>query len=138
MRSASRRTKWPSKLRNTVAIASFLLLSVSMAAIGAEYQGHKVDGIRFGGVARSLKTGKYYPASIVFERDHVKVNLESGKTVDLTLDNQVFVDPEEVVASDPLGGWWALSIDGLDEASKRCLPIARATIAKPNLMIEVL
>jgi hypothetical protein len=84
-------------------------------AYGAQYEGQKVDGCRYWGFARSLDTGKYYPASVVFEQDHAIVNLESGKRLDLTLDDETIEDPEEVIGTDPGEQWWALSIDGLDE-----------------------
>jgi hypothetical protein len=47
--------------------------------------------------------------------DHATANLESGKIVDLILDDPTIEDPEEIVATDPRGLWWALWIDGLDE-----------------------
>jgi hypothetical protein len=88
---------------------------MTLAAFGAQYEGQKVDGRRYWGLARSLDTGKYYPASVVFEQNHATVTLESGKRLDLSLDDETIEDPEEVVATDPRGLWWALSIDGLGE-----------------------
>jgi len=88
---------------------------LTFAAFGAQYKGQKIDGRQYWGFAHSLDTGKYYPACVVFEQNHATVNLESGKRLDLTLDDETIEDPEEVVATDPRGQWWALSIDGLDE-----------------------
>jgi hypothetical protein len=82
----------------------------------AEYQGQNVDGPHYFAFARSLTTGKYYSAKVVFHRDYASVRLESGKMVNLILDDQSVEDPEEVLAKDPHGRWWALSVDGLDEA----------------------
>jgi hypothetical protein len=92
-----------------------LFLLLGAAVFAAEYQGQNVDGPRYWGFARSLETGNYYPASVVIDRDHASVRFESGKRLDLTLEEQ---DPEEVLASDPHGRW-ALSVDGLDEPVER-------------------
>ena len=96
-----------------VAVLLYCLLPVTLFA--ADYRGQNVDGPRYSAFARSLETGKYYPASIVFDHSRANVRLESGKSLDLTLDEQSVEDPEEVLATDPHGRWWALSVDGLDE-----------------------
>jgi hypothetical protein len=67
------------------------------------------------GFARSFETGKYYPASVVFENNHANVRLASGKNLELSLDGETIEDPEEVVAADQRGLWWSPSVDGLDE-----------------------
>jgi hypothetical protein len=102
-----------------LALTTLLFLLLNAALFAAEYQGQNVDGPRYWGFARSLQTGTYYPASVVFDREHASVRLESGKKLDLTLEKPCVEDPEEVLASDPHGLWWALSVDGLDE------PVAR-------------
>ena len=100
-------------VRKAKPLILFLLLSVM--AVAADYQGQNVDRTKYLGFARSLATGNYYPASAVFERDHANVRLESGKKLDLVLDQATIEDPEEILAVDGSGVWWALSIDGLDE-----------------------
>ena len=92
-----------------------LLLVSASIALAADYQGQNVDRTKYLGFARSLATGNYYPASAVFERDHANVRLESGKKLELVLDKATIEDPEEILAVDARGVWWALSIDGLDE-----------------------
>jgi len=81
------------------------LLLITFAAFGAQYQGKKIDGVRYWGFARSIDTGKYYPARVVFEHNHANVRLETGQQVQLNLDSEIIEDPEEVVASDPRGLW---------------------------------
>ena len=103
--------------RKPLVLMPLIYLCITLGAYGAQYEGQKVDRCRYWGFARSLDTGKYYPASVVFEQDHAIVNLESGKRLDLTLDDETIEDPEEVIASDSREQWWALSIDGLDERS---------------------
>src|SRR5689334_10629158 len=49
----------PSRLCQVLAIFLFLLLWTPRAAIGAEYQGRKVDGMRYSSFVHSLVTGKY-------------------------------------------------------------------------------
>ena len=85
------------------------------ALFAAEYQGQNVDGWRYCAFARSLETGKYYPVSVVFDHKRANVRLKYGQNLDLTLDEQSVEDPEEVLATDPHGRWWALSVDGLDQ-----------------------
>ena len=102
--------RWKSLI---LAAPLFLLLTVRLGA--AEYQGKNVDGPYYFTFARSLTTGKFYSAKVVFHRDYASVRLESGKIVSLILDDQSVEDPEEVLAKDPDGRWWALSVDGLDE-----------------------
>jgi hypothetical protein len=97
--------------------AAFLL--AASALFGAEYQGQNVDGKEYLGFVRSLQTGKYYPATVVFSRDHASVLLRSGRKLELTLDELDVDDPEEVIAVDPNGRLWALSIDGLYERLHR-------------------
>jgi len=101
--------------RKPLGLMPLMFLFITLAAFGAQYDGQKVDGCRYWGSARSLDTGKYYPASVVFEQNHAIVNLESGKRLDLTLDDETIEDPEEVIGADPGEQWWALSVDGLDE-----------------------
>jgi len=91
------------------------LLLITSAAFGAQYQGKKVDGMGYWCFARSVDTGKYYPARVVFEHNHANVRLETCQQLQLTLDEEIIEDPEEVVASDPRGLWWALSVDGLEQ-----------------------
>jgi hypothetical protein len=95
------------------------IAALSAVLFGAEYQSQNVDGARYFGFVRSLQTGKYYSATVLFKHNHAEVRLKSHKNLDLTLDQQTIQDPEEVLATDPDGGWWALSIDGLDEPSAR-------------------
>ena len=95
--------------------AAILFVLFPSFAYGAKYQGQNVNGRRFCGYARSLQTGKYYPATVVFNNDHVNVRLNSGLKIELTLDKPNVDDPEEVLATDSAGQWWSLSIDGLDE-----------------------
>jgi hypothetical protein len=103
----------------------FLLLPVSIFA--ALYQGQNVDGHRYGAFARSLETGKYYPVSVTFDHSRANILFDSGKKLDLILDEESVEDPEEVLATDPQGHWWALSIDGLDEprAGRHNLAVAQ-------------
>ena len=115
MRALYVRANRPSRLRKALAMTVLFLLWTPLAAIGAEYQGRKVDGLRYRSFVHSLVTCKYYPASVVFEQNLATVHLASGKTLELTLDEEAIDDPEEVVAIDPSGQWWAISIDGLDE-----------------------
>ena len=111
-------------------VAKSLLLILGLATLlipaqanGAEYQGQKVDGVRYWGFARSLDTGKYYPARVIFEQNHASVRLTSGRRLELLLDKEIVEDPEEVLATDPSGGPWALSVDGLDEPPNREISI---------------
>lgn len=97
--------------------AAFLLLSALLS--GAEYQGQNVDGTEYIGFVRSLQTGKYYPATVVFNQERATVRLKSGQWLQLTLDEPQVDDPEEVIAIDPMGRIWALSIDGLDSRSSK-------------------
>ena len=101
------------------AAAAYLVLFLPVAAFAAEYEGKNVDGLRYCAFARSLETGKYYKASVVFDQNHADVRLESGKRLDFTLEKQAVEDPEEVLATDPHGRWWALSVDGLDDPADR-------------------
>jgi hypothetical protein len=80
-----------------------LFLCLTLTAVGAQFAGQKVDGRRHRSFARSLDTGKYYPANMTFEQDHATANLESGKIVDLILDDPTIEDPEEIAATDPRG-----------------------------------
>lgn len=95
--------------------APILFVLLPSFVYGAQYQGQNVDGRRFCGYARSLQTGKYYPATVMFDYDRVNLRLKSGQKIELTLDKPNVDDPEEVVAIDSVGQWWSLSIDGLDE-----------------------
>src|SRR5215470_9178392 len=68
-------------------VAKSLLLIFGLATLlipaqanGAEYQGQKVDGVRYWGFARSLDTGKYCPARVIFEQNHASVRLTSGRS----------------------------------------------------------
>ena len=97
--------------------AAFFTLSAFLSA--AEYRGQNVDGTEYIGFARSLQTGKYYPAAVVFNQGRATVRLKSGQRLQLTLDEPQVDDPEEVIATDPMGCVWALSIDGLDEGLRR-------------------
>jgi hypothetical protein len=93
-----------------------LLLSIlPLTAFGAHYDGHKVDGLQYRAFARSLDTGRYYAARVVFDRNRAFVQLSSGKTLVAKLDDENIDDPEEVIATDHQGAVWALSIDGLGE-----------------------
>ena len=96
--------------------AAFFILSAVLGA--AEFRGKNVDGAEYMGVARSLQTRKYYPATVVFNQERATVRLKSGEQLQLTLDQPDVDDPEEVIATDPMGRLWALSIDGLDEDSR--------------------
>jgi hypothetical protein len=85
------------------------------------------------GLARSLDTGKYYTARAVFQQNHANVRLDAGKKkLDLTLDEENIEDPEEVVATDPRGSWWARSFDGLDERPKCSETLILAGSAAPQ------
>jgi hypothetical protein len=65
--------------------------------------------MRYSVFAQSLDTGKYYTARAVFHQNNANVRLDSGKKkLDLILDEENIEDPEEVVATDPRGSWWAL------------------------------
>ena len=97
--------------------AFFLVLPAFLCA--AKYQGQDVDGTAYFAFVRSLQTGKYFPATVVFRHDHASVRLKSGKKLELTLDQPDVNDPEEVIAVDPSGRSWALSVDGLNEPSGR-------------------
>src|SRR5215467_8732691 len=81
-----------------VGLGMFFLVPVALFA--AEYQGQNVDGSRYCGFARLLETGKYYSVTVVFDHNRVNVRLESGKGLDLTIDEQSVEDPEEVLATD--------------------------------------
>ena len=94
---------------------SCVFLLMTLSRFGAERGGQKVDGMWYCGFARSFETGKYYPASVVFENNHANVRLASGRKLELTMDEETIEDPEEVVAADQRGLWWSLSVDGLDE-----------------------
>jgi hypothetical protein len=118
--------------RKPLGLMPSLFLCMTLAAFGAQYEGQKVDGRRYWGFARSLDTGKYYLASMVFEQNHATVDLESGKRLDLTLDDETIEDPEEVVATDPRGLWWALSLDGLGERPSGSKTLILAGAAAPQ------
>ncbi len=126
MRSALSKNR---RLPSARALLAALFFLASFTLLGAEYQGQNVDGPRYCGFVRSLTTGNYYPVSAVFEREHADVRLGSGKRLDLTLEEQTIEDPEEVLATDPRGGWWALSIDGLDELPDGSHPLTSAESA---------
>lgn len=97
--------------------AAFFILSAFMS--GAEYRGKNVDGTEYIGFVRSLQTRQYYSAIVVFNQERATVRLKSGERLQLTLDQPDVDDPEEVIATDPMGRVWALSIDGLDQDSRR-------------------
>jgi len=119
MRFSTSRKKAASPRCRFFRAAAYLVLFLPVAALAAEYQGKNVDGPRYCAFARSLETGKYYKASVVFDQNHADVRLESGKWLDFTLEKQAVEDPEEVLATDPHGRWWALSVDGLDDPADR-------------------
>jgi hypothetical protein len=119
MRFSNLRKKAASPRCRFFGTAAYLVLFLPVAAFSAEYEGKNVDGPRYCAFARSLETGKYYKASVVFDQNHADVRLESGKRLDFTLDKQAVEDPEEVLATDPYGRWWALSVDGLDDPADR-------------------
>ena len=100
---------------NRTFLVQLSLLALPVAAFGAHYGGQKVDGPRYGAFARSLDTGRYYAGKVVFDRDRANVQLDSGKTIILTLEEENIQDPEEVIATAQDGSFWALAIDGLDE-----------------------
>ena len=93
------------------------LLALPAAAFGAHYGGHRVDGPRYCAFARSFDSGRYYAARVVFDQNRASVQLDSGRTLVLTLDEENIEDPEEVMATAQDGSIWALAIDGLDEQS---------------------
>ena len=95
-------------------LTTLLFLFMTVGAIAAQYGGQKIDGMRYLGFVRSLDTGKYYPARLVFEQNFVSVLLESGKKLDLMLDQEGIEDPEEILATDSHGLGWALSVDGIE------------------------
>ena len=113
----ARRRRTDLAAESLLVILSFAMLLIPAEAKGAEYQGQKVDGMRYRGFVRSLDTGKYYPASVIFEQNRASVRPKSGRRLDLLLDQEIVEDPEEVLATDPRGRTWALSVDGLDEPS---------------------
>jgi hypothetical protein len=96
-----------------------LLCLLPVVLFCAEYQGHNVDGRQSCAFAHSLEMGNYYQANIVLGSNYVSVRFESGARLDLILDKQSVEDPEEVLAIDSHGLWWALSVDGLDESTDR-------------------
>ena len=69
----------------------------------------------------SLRTGKYYAASVVFDDNHANVRSESGTKLDLALDRQCVDELDYVVATDPRKRWCAPSSDDFDEPSRDCL-----------------
>jgi hypothetical protein len=95
-----------------------LLLLLAVACSGATYQGHTIDGLPYKGFARSLATSKYYPVDVVFDGNRARVRLESGTTFVLLLDKESIEDPEEILAADHSGLWWALSLDGIQQPRK--------------------
>ncbi len=84
------------------------------SAPAADFDGVTVDSVRYSAFARSLRTGRYYPATVVFQGDHAIVDLNTNKKLDLTLEQKTIDDPEEILASDAHGVWWALSVDDID------------------------
>lgn len=101
--------------RCSLLVMAFLFLGLATDALTADYRGHNVDGIQFSAFARSLATGKYYAATVVFGQNRANACLTSGEHLTLKLDAQSVDDPEEIVALDAGGRWWALAIDDLDQ-----------------------
>ena len=93
-------------------ICSFLLL-LPLTGFAAHFDGENIDGPQYPAFARSLNTGRYYSARVIFDRDRATVQFGTGTALALTLDNENIEDPEEVIGTDRRGSLWALSIDGL-------------------------
>jgi hypothetical protein len=87
----------------------------------AHFDGENIDGPQYPAFARSLVTGRYYSARVIFDRDRATVQFGTGTALALTLDDENIEDPEEVIGTDRRGSVWALSIDGLGEQGAMAL-----------------
>lgn len=104
-----------SKLKAGFWLLAFAWCVLTSSGRAADFDGFRVDKVSHHGFARSLQTGRYYPATVVFEHKQAFVDLPSNKRLDLTLEEETIEDPEEILATDAHGVWWALSVDDLDE-----------------------
>ncbi|HJT89446.1 MAG TPA: hypothetical protein VJ732_16370 [Bryobacteraceae bacterium] len=112
----------PSKLKTGFRLLAFACFVLASSGRAADFGGFRVDRVSYHGFARSLQTGRYYPATVVFEHNHAIVDLPSNKRLDLTLEDETIEDPEEILATDGHGVWWALAVDDLDEQPTSAQP----------------
>lgn len=91
---------------------TFLLCSYSYLA---EYLGEDIDGIIYDCTAYSYDTGTYYYVSAEFDGDTVVITFDNGKSIILTLDDEVIEDPYSIDAYDyERGVYWELDINDLE------------------------
>lgn len=98
-----------------LALAVLVACACATPAVAATYKDRSVDRVRYHARISNGDYGTYDNVEVKFHGDHADVYFPRGGRLVLLLEDEVIVDPHEIVAHDPLRGiTWEVDVRDLE------------------------